>query len=103
VVLARVRRSLGGTRRRCTVSVSSMPSHSANRCGSSKGEAEDAGRSRPHPTTQLFWRRADYSNDFGSDRFLGDFLSSSAVSSVAQAGTLTLPSRMISFALSFRP
>ncbi len=47
--------------------------------------------------------QADYSKDFGSDRFLGVFLSSRAVSSLAEAGIPTLPSWMISFAVNFFP
>ncbi len=44
-----------------------------------------------------------YSSDFGSDLFIGDLVLSRESSSCAQAGTPTLPSRMISFALSFLP
>ena len=44
-----------------------------------------------------------YSSDFGSDLFIGDFVLSRESSSCEQAGTPTLPSRMISFALSFLP
>src|SRR5258705_11717583 len=44
-----------------------------------------------------------YSSDFGSDLFIGDLVLSRESSSCEQAGTPTLPSRMISFWLSFLP
>ena len=44
-----------------------------------------------------------YSSDFGSDLFIGDLVLSRESNSCAQAGTPTLPSRMISFALTFLP
>src|SRR5579864_3489451 len=44
-----------------------------------------------------------YCSDFGSERFLGDFLSSSDTSSAAQAGFFTFPPRMMSLALNFCP
>jgi len=47
---------------------------------------------------------ATYScNDLGSDSFFGDTLSSNATNSRPEAGTLTLPWRTISLALSLRP
>ena len=42
-----------------------------------------------------------YFSDLGSDRFTGDLVLSRESNWRAQAGTPTLPSRMISFALSF--
>ncbi len=45
----------------------------------------------------------DLLSDFGSDSFFGDFAFSSDTNSFAQAGTPTLCSTMISFALSFLP
>jgi len=44
-----------------------------------------------------------YSSDFGSERFLGLFLSNNETSSAAHVGFFTLPSLMICFALSFWP
>src|SRR5580704_1305306 len=46
---------------------------------------------------------AYYCSDFGSERFLGDFWFRRAISSEAQAGLFTLPSRMMSLALTFFP
>src|SRR5882762_2796226 len=48
--------------------------------------------------------RRPYSfRDTGSDSFFGDFLSSKKTSSRPEAGTPTLPSRTLSFAVRFRP
>ena len=44
-----------------------------------------------------------YSSDFGSDLLTGDLVLSSVTRSFAQAGMPTLPSRIISFAVSFFP
>src|SRR5579863_5514910 len=59
---------------------------------------------RPVPTLAcVFLNSTGYCSDFGSERFLGLFLSRSATSSAAQAGLFTFPPRMISFALSLLP
>jgi hypothetical protein len=52
----------------------------------------------PEEGSQFF-----YPSDLGSDRFLGDCLSSKAIISRPEAGTPTLPPRTISLALSARP
>src|SRR5437868_3711364 len=44
-----------------------------------------------------------YCNDFGSDRFLGEYLVNSASISCAVAGAATLPCRRISFTETSRP
>ena len=46
---------------------------------------------------------ANYSSDFGSDLFSGDFVSSSDTNCWAHDGTPTFRSTMISFALNFFP
>ena len=60
-------------------------------------EAGEVARLTLHAITER------YSSDLGSERFLGLFLSKSATSSRALGGAFTLPSRMISFAVSFCP
>src|SRR5579863_10399198 len=44
-----------------------------------------------------------YLSDFGSERFLGDFSFNREISSEAQAGAFTFPSRMMSLALTCLP
>ena len=46
-------------------------------------------------------RQPVYCSDLGSDLFFGVFLSSRAISSLAEGGAFTLPPRMMSLALSF--
>src|SRR5580692_4085816 len=62
----------------------------------------DGSRTCPHRSDprQL---RASYLSDFGSERFLGDFSFNREISSEAQAGALTFPSRMMSRALTGFP
>jgi hypothetical protein len=45
----------------------------------------------------------NHSSDFGSDKFFGDFASSSDTNGRAEAGTPTLRSTIISRALNFFP
>src|SRR5579863_3795975 len=59
----------------------------------------DGSRTHPHRSDL----RASYFSDFGSERFLGDFSFNREISSEAQAGALTFPSRMMSRALTGFP
>ncbi len=81
--------------------------------GKATPPVREAGLSSMWLSSVPYWRRFArnygttnarfYSSDFGSDLFIGDLVLSRESSSCAQAGTPTLPSRMISFALSFLP
>ncbi len=46
-------------------------------------------------------RQLVHCSDLGSDLFFGVFLSSRAISSLAEGGAFTLPPQMMSLALSF--
>src|SRR5580692_8831205 len=57
----------------------------------------------PSPQSNPHQLHANYFRDFGSERFLGDFSFNREISSAAQAGAFTFPSRMMSLALTFFP
>src|SRR4029077_4612101 len=57
----------------------------------------------PFNFAKLSVKLQSYFNDFGSDLLWGDFEFNSDISSAAAAGAFTLPSRMISRAVSFLP